>query len=120
VQACRNRAVLAGAFRGLEVAGMSSANITHMGVDLVVEYEYSPAEAAQHYGDAPYPGCPEYVEVTSVKVGDSDIYELLDASVIEALESEVLEDRYGQQQQAEEDRAEARWDQDRIAEGDYL
>jgi hypothetical protein len=87
---------------------MSSANLTHKGVDLVVEYDYQPAEAAQHYGDAPYPGCPEYVEVTSVKVGDSDIYELLDASVIEALESEVLEDRYDQYRSAEEDRAEER------------
>jgi hypothetical protein len=97
---------------------MSSANITYSGVDLVVEYDYSPEERQT----LEYPGYPEHVEICEVLVNGVDIISLLDTDAIEALESEVLEDRYGHQQQAEEDRAEARWQdqQDRIAEGDYL
>ena len=90
---------------------MSTANITYRGVDLVVEYDYSPEEAAQHYGDAPYPGCPEQVDIGEVLVGKVDISSLLDIDVIHALESEVLEYREGARQAAEEDRAEERyWD----------
>lgn len=88
---------------------MTSANITHMGVDLVVTFDYSPEEAAQHYGDAPYPGCPERVDIEEVFVGEVDIQPLLDIDVIHELESKVLEYREGCISQAEEDRAEARY-----------
>jgi hypothetical protein len=65
--------------------------ITHMDVDLVVKFDYSPEEPAEHYGDAPYPGCPEQVDVCEVLVGGVDISALLDIDVIHALEQKVLE-----------------------------
>jgi hypothetical protein len=65
--------------------------ITHMGVDLVVRFDYTGEEEAQHYGDAPYPGCPEQVDVCEVLVGGVDISALLDIDVIHALEQKVLE-----------------------------
>jgi hypothetical protein len=72
---------------------MSEVNLTHMGVDLVVYFDYSPAEEPQHYGDAPYPGCPEEIEIGEVFVGGQDISSLLDSDVITELERKVLEMR---------------------------
>jgi hypothetical protein len=67
--------------------------ITHKGVDLVVRFDYTGEEEAQHYGDAPYPGYPEQVDIGEVFVGGVDISALLDIDVIHALEAKVLEAR---------------------------
>lgn len=72
---------------------MSALNVTHMGVDLVVHFDYQPEEPAEHYGDAPYPGCPEQVDIAEVYVGKVDISSLLDIDVIHSLEQKVLEMR---------------------------
>jgi hypothetical protein len=97
---------------------MSTANITHMGVDLVVTYDYEPAERQT----LEYPGCPEQLDVVQVNHKGEDITELLDWEMVESIAQKLLEDRSDSIRQAEEDRAEARWQdqQDRIAEGDYL
>ena len=72
---------------------MTSMSITHQGVDLTVYFDYTPEEPADHYGPAPYPGCPEEVEVCEVFVGGVDIAPLLDIDVIHELERKVLEAR---------------------------
>lgn len=71
--------------------GVREMPITHMGVDLLVRFDYTPEEPAEPYGDAPYPGCPEEVDVGEVFVGGVDITPLLDIDVIHALEQKVLE-----------------------------
>lgn len=69
----------------------SKIQTTYKDVDLVVTFEYTPEEPAQHYGDAPYPGAPEAIEIHEVLVGDVDISHLLDSDVIANLEQKALE-----------------------------
>lgn len=71
----------------------SEMPVTHMGVDLIVRYDYEPEEPAEHYGDAPYPGCPEQIDIGEVLVKGVDIAPLLDIDVIHSLEQTILEMR---------------------------
>lgn len=70
---------------GLSVREMP---LTHCGVELVVQYEYEPAEKAEQ----DHPGFPANCDVLVVKTksGD-DITGLLDYQAIEALQDLVLE-----------------------------
>lgn len=72
---------------------MSRIDITHCDVDLSVEFDYEAAEPAQHYGDAPYPGSTESLDVYAVYVGGTDIIELLDNKTIDDIAQKVLEAR---------------------------
>ena len=72
--------------------GIGEMPLTFKGLDLVAVYDYTAAEPAQHYGDAPYPGCPECLDVLQVMHKGEDIFELLDWQMVEEIGSKVLEE----------------------------
>ena len=62
-------------------------------IELEIEFDYSPEEKAVLWPiENAYPGSPAMVEITSIKLPDSeiDIYDLL-ADDIEKIEHEILE-----------------------------
>lgn len=59
----------------------------------MVGFDYTPEEPAQHYGDAPYPGCPESIDIGEVFVGDVDIFGLLSDEAIAGIEQKLWEER---------------------------
>lgn len=71
--------------------GVSTMPIIFKGLDLLVHYEYEPEEPAQHYGDAPYPGAPEQLDVIEVHHKGEDITELLDWQMVEDIAQRVRE-----------------------------
>jgi hypothetical protein len=83
---------------------MSTATITHMGVSMVVEYDYEPEERQT----LEYPGYPETCDVVTVSVGGVEITPLLDIDVIHSIETLILEGRDDDFRQAQEDAAEER------------
>lgn len=56
------------------------------GVQLVVEYDYSPAEPMTHW----YPGADEELDITGILHEGMDIQAVMSADVVEMLEREVL------------------------------
>jgi hypothetical protein len=83
---------------------MSTATVTHMGVSMVVQFDYEPAERSSF----DCPGYPEQCDVTTVSVGGVEITPLLDIDVIHSIETLILEGRDDSIRQAAEDRAEER------------
>lgn len=71
----------------------SEVTVTYSGFDFTVQYDYSPEEPAQHYGDAPYPGCPEEVQIVEVLLNGEPIGELLREDVMDEIYHKVLEAR---------------------------
>lgn len=59
-------------------------------VDIVCHLDYTPEEDAQHYGDAPYPGCPADMSLRAAYVRGVDIYELLSEKQINRIEEAAL------------------------------
>lgn len=67
--------------------------VTYRGFDFLVEFHYTPEEPAEHYGDAPYPGAPEQLEIHEVLIGGEPISELLKKEVLDDLAEKILEMR---------------------------
>ena len=64
---------------------------TDCDVSIVCHLDYQREEEAQHYGDAPYPGCPEDVTLCAAYVRGVDILALLsDAQIAEIEEAALL------------------------------
>jgi hypothetical protein len=61
--------------------------IDFKGVDLEVEYFYSPPEKPTRE----YPGAPMCIEVSNVKVKDTDITSLISDADIQAIEAQISE-----------------------------
>jgi len=59
-------------------------------VDIVCHLDYTPEEAADHYGPAPYPGYPEDMSLRAAYVRGVDIYELLSEKQINQIEEAAL------------------------------
>ena len=59
-------------------------------VDIVCHLEYTPEEDADHYGPAPYPGCPAEMSLRAAYVRGVDIYELLSEKQINRIEEDAL------------------------------
>jgi hypothetical protein len=59
-------------------------------VDVVCHLDYEAGEEAQHYGDAPYPGCPEEITLCAAYVRGVDILPLLSDKQIEQIEEAAL------------------------------
>lgn len=58
--------------------------------NVVVEFDYSPAEAPEWHHEAPgYPGCDASLELTKVKLDGIDILDTLTADEKEALTQEA-------------------------------
>lgn len=68
---------------------MSKATISYCGVELDCTYDYTPAEQ-QTWTDHGYPAM---AEISSVKVGGVEIWQMLDNAQIEAIETLILEER---------------------------
>lgn len=68
---------------------MSRATVTFCGVVLDCTYDYTPAEA-QTWTD---PGYPEMAELSSVKVGGVEIWQMLDNDQLDAIADLILEER---------------------------
>jgi len=63
-------------------------NLTLLGYDLVVEYDYQPEEPMTQF----YPGCKEEVEITAVKVHhDIEIIELMGDKQLDTIQQRILE-----------------------------
>ncbi len=71
---------------------MSAATVNVWGFDMAVEYDYSPEEKEQKWGDYPHPGCPAAASISSVVVGGVDIYEMLDSDQLDRIEEKILEE----------------------------
>jgi hypothetical protein len=59
-------------------------------VDIVCHLDYTPEEASDHYGPAPYPGYPEDMSLRAAYVRGVDIYELLSEKQINQIEEAAL------------------------------
>jgi hypothetical protein len=59
-------------------------------VDIVCHLDYTAEEEAQHYGDAPYPGCPEDMTLCAAYVRGVDIMALLSDEQITRIEEAAL------------------------------
>lgn len=68
-------------------------NVAYAGFDFLVRYDYTPEEPAEHYGDAPYPGAPEQLDIVEVLINGEDISPLLSESTMDDLIEKVLEMR---------------------------
>jgi hypothetical protein len=64
--------------------------VTDCEVDIVCHLDYTPEEAADHYGPAPYPGYPEDMSLRAAYVRGVDIYELLSEKQINQIEESAL------------------------------
>ena len=62
-------------------------------INLNVEYYYHPGERpVMYFSDGTgHPGEPPSVEIQAVGVGDVDIYELLDADLLDYIEQKLIE-----------------------------
>jgi len=63
---------------------MGTATVNYKGVDLEVVFDYEPGEPevrTYSNGDPGHPGCPESLDITSVKIGDVDVWELLEDQI---------------------------------------
>lgn len=68
---------------------MSSADVVHMGVELVVEFDYTPAQGDGRNEEY----CEADVAVSKVYVGGVNIIEMLTGDQIESIEMNLLESR---------------------------
>ena len=62
-------------------------------IDLNVEYYYNPGERmVMYFSDGTgHPGEPPSVEIQAVYAGDVDIYELLEADILDYIEQKLIE-----------------------------
>ncbi len=67
--------------------------INYKEVELEVDYDYSPEEAAVYYPtDEAYPGCSEEATIDQIKIGGIDVTELLEDQFSD-IEEAILEER---------------------------
>jgi hypothetical protein len=59
-------------------------------VPIICHLDYTPEEAAQHYGDYPYPGCPEQMSLCAAYLRGVNIYDLLSEKQIDRIEEAAL------------------------------
>jgi hypothetical protein len=67
-----------------------------MWVEFDIEYDYQPAEKeVRYYSDGSgYPGCPESLEITDIRIGGVDVNELCNAhGITEKLVDKMYEGR---------------------------
>ena len=71
----------------------NTTTVIYSGLTLTVAYDYSPAERPVYDADSPLagPGCAASVEAYEIKLGEYDITELLAESVLDDIESKILE-----------------------------
>ena len=62
-------------------------------IDLNVEYYYNPGERmVMYFNDGTgHPGEPPSIEIQAVYAGDVDIYELLEADILDYIEQKLIE-----------------------------
>ena len=62
-------------------------------IDLNVEYYYNPGERmVMYFNDGTgHPGEPPSAEIQAVYAGDVDIYELLEADILDYIEQKIIE-----------------------------
>ena len=72
--------------------------LKYRGVELEIEYDYQPEEKQTW----DYPGCGESFEITSIKINDIDVMELLEEQ-IESIEEALVEELKGRFQEPDED-----------------
>ena len=62
-------------------------------INLNVEYYYDPGERmVMYFNDGTgHPGSPPSVEIQAVYAGDVDIYELLEADILDYIEQKLIE-----------------------------
>jgi hypothetical protein len=75
---------------------MSRTTVEYMWVEFDIEYDYQPAEKeVRYYSDGSgYPGCPESLEITDIRIGGVDVNELCNAhGITEKLEEKMYENR---------------------------
>ena len=62
-------------------------------INLIVEYYYDPGERmVMYFSDGTgHPGEPPSVEIQAVYAGDVDIYELLEADILDYIEQKLIE-----------------------------
>ena len=62
-------------------------------INLNIEYYYDPGERmVMYFGDGTgHPGEPPSVEIQAVYAGDVDIYELLEADMLDYIEQKLIE-----------------------------
>ena len=78
---------------------MSSINTTHLtirDVPLMVSHYNNPGEPmVMYYKDGSgHPGEPPSIEIQAVYAGEIDIYELLDADMLDYIEQKLIEKHY--------------------------
>ena len=78
---------------------MGSINTNHLtvrDVPLTVSYYHNPGEpAVMYYKDGSgHPGEPPSIEIQAVYAGEIDIYELLDADMLDYIECKLIEKHY--------------------------
>lgn len=67
--------------------------VEYLDIDFDLEYDFYPAERqVYNYGDGSgYPGAGAEVDIRSIKVGDYDVYDVLQQSVIDKLHELLIE-----------------------------
>ena len=75
--------------------GVENRTIKYKGVEIDIEFYFSPAEPeVRYYGDGSgYPGCGEEIEIYSVGHNGSDISELIEDQLT-SIEEELIRDIY--------------------------
>jgi len=73
---------------------MGTATVNYKGVELEVEFDYQPCEKkVRYYSDGSgYPGCPESLDLTSIKIDGVDAWDLLEDQV-DQISEQLIEDR---------------------------
>ncbi len=75
---------------------MNYAEVKVRDINLNVYYEYDPGEPmVMYYKDGSgHPGEPPSIEIQAVYAGEIDIYELLDADMLDYIEQKLIEKHY--------------------------
>ena len=73
--------------------------LIYRGVELEIEFDYQPEEKQTW----DYPGCGESFEITSIKINDIDVMELLEEQ-IESIEEALVEELKGRFQEPDDNR----------------
>lgn len=72
---------------------MSQVEFEHhiFGIDVTVQADYSKGQREIVYSDNPQPGFDQEIEITSVFIGTTDIFMILNDEIIEDLTAEAWE-----------------------------
>jgi len=81
-------------------------------LELIVEYDHQPFEAMTHH----YPGCPEAIEITDIKILDCPVSQQLFENIIHVYGKEIEQAVWEEIREEQEERAvcEAEYRQDMV------